>query len=149
MIQWHLETRKISELKPHPNNPRRLTKEQHAHLKKSLEKFGLIDKPICTKDNQIIGGHQRLRILKEQGIKEVDCWIPDKDLTQQEVDELLIRHNKNTGEFDYDEIANSFDVVDLFEWGFTADDLHLSSDDLEDDKPKKEKKCPHCGETIK
>jgi ParB-like chromosome segregation protein Spo0J len=149
MIEWHLETRKISELTPHQSNPRRITKEQYAALKASLDKFGLIDKPIITIDNQIIAGHQRIRILKDEGHKQVECWVPNKELDQHEVDELLIRHNKNTGEWDWDEVANSFEVGDLFEWGFTADDLHLSSDDEDEPKKKKDKLCPHCGESIK
>lgn len=147
MIDWHLETRKISELVPHKSNPRRMTKEQKAALEASLNKFGLIDKPICTIEGQLIAGHQRLRILKEQGVKEVLCWIPDRAMTEQEVDELLIRHNKNLGEWEWDTLANDFDVVDLFEWGFTAEDLHV--DDKETpEKEKPEKCCPHCGEKL-
>lgn len=144
MIEWKLETRKISSLTPHKNNPRRMTKEQHAHLKASIDKFGLIDKPVCTIDGQVIGGHQRLKILKESGLKEVECWIPSRELTEQEVDELLIRHNKNLGEWDFDALANNFDVQDLFDWGFTAEDMG----DLGEESPvkeKKEKECPHCG----
>lgn len=147
MIDWHLETRKISELTPHKSNPRRMTKEQKAALESSLNKFGLIDKPISTIDGHLIAGHQRLRILKEQGTKEVLCWIPDRVMTEQEIDELLIRHNKNLGEWDFDELANSFDVVDLFEWGFTAEDLHVD-DGKGEEKEKPEKLCPHCGEKL-
>jgi ParB-like chromosome segregation protein Spo0J len=148
MIKWHLETRKISELSPHPSNPRKLTKEQHAQLKKSLDKFGLIDKPIVTQEGQILGGHQRLRILKEEGYKEIECWIPDREMTEHEIDELLIRLNKNTGEWDWDAMGNEWEVPDLLDWGFSADDLHIDTDD-DDDKPKKkEKLCPHCGEPL-
>lgn len=148
MIKWHLETRPIKELSPHASNPRKLTKEQHAQLKTSLDKFGLIDKPIITPEGQILGGHQRIRILKEEGVKELECWVPDRDMTETEVDELLIRLNKNTGEFDWDDLANSFEVVDLLDWGFTADDLHIDIEDDEDKPKKKEKVCPHCGETL-
>jgi len=147
MIDWHLESCKISSLKPHKSNPRRMTKEQKAALQSSMEKFGLIDKPVCTQDGQIIGGHQRIRILKEKGVSEVTCWIPDRQLTEQEVDELLIRHNKNTGEFDFDILANEFDIKDLFDWGFTAEDLQV--DEPKEEKEKPEKCCPHCGEKIK
>lgn len=143
MITWHLETRRINDLKPHKSNPRRMTKEQKASLQTSLDKFGLIDKPIINTSGLIIGGHQRIRILKDQGIKEIECTVPDKELSEQEVDELLIRLNKNTGEWNFDELANNFDVVDLFEWGFTADELHV--DEGKEEKEKKEKECPHCG----
>ena len=42
-IKWTLVTRKLSDLKDYYKNPRSLSKKQHDHLNKSLEKFGLID----------------------------------------------------------------------------------------------------------
>ncbi|OGT44302.1 MAG: hypothetical protein A3F13_02730 [Gammaproteobacteria bacterium RIFCSPHIGHO2_12_FULL_40_19] len=148
MIKWHLETRLIKDLSPHPSNPRKLTKEQHAQLKSSLDKFGLIDKPIITIEGQILGGHQRIRILKEEGVKELECWVPDREMTEHEIDELLVRLNKNTGEWDWDTLGNEWEVTDLLDWGFSADDLHIDTGE-DDDKPKKkEKECPHCGEKL-
>ena len=129
MINWHLETRKISTLKPHPSNPRKLTKEQHAHIKTSLDKFGLVEKPIVNPDGAIIGGHQRIKVLEDSGLKEVECWVPDSPLDQRALDEMNIRLNKNTGEWDFDILANSWEITDLFEWGFTADELQF--DDVE------------------
>ena len=129
MITWHLETRKISTLKPHPSNPRKLTKEQHAHIKTSLDKFGLVEKPIVNPDGAIIGGHQRIKVLKDSGLKEVECWVPDSPLDQRALDEMNIRLNKNTGEWDFDILANSWEITDLFEWGFTADELQFDDVD--------------------
>lgn len=119
MITWTLEKRKISSLKDHPKNPRKLSKHDAEHLKKSLEKFGLADKPIITKEGLIIGGHQRKRILKKMGFKEVECWVPERDLSQDEVDELNIRLNRNLGEWDFDKLANEWNFEDLINWGFT------------------------------
>jgi hypothetical protein len=152
MIDWKLQKIEIKRLKPHAYNPRKLTKEEHAQLKKSLERFGLIDKPIVTpmegrEDYQIIGGHQRLKIIQEMGYKEVDCHVSDRPLTPREIDELLIRLNKNNGEWDWDELSNSFEVEDLFDWGFRAEDLHLSAEE-KPEKTKAEKTCPNCGEKI-
>lgn len=123
MIKWHLETRKISELKDHPKNPRKLDKHQAEHLQKSLEKFGLIDKPIINLDNQIIGGHQRKNILKKMKVKDVECFVPDRLLTESEIDELNIRLNRNTGEWDWDILANQWDVEQLIDWGFKAEEF--------------------------
>lgn len=123
MIQWTTELRKIKGLKPHPKNPRILTKDQHRHLKTSVEKFGLADKPIINTDGTIIGGHQRLKILKELGHKEIEVLVPNRELTQEEVDEFCIRLNKNTGEWDFDILANEWEVNDLIDWGFTEQDL--------------------------
>lgn len=122
-ISWHLEKRKISSLKDHHKNPRRLTQEQFKHLSYSLETFGIIDKPIINPDGLIIGGHQRKNVLKKLGIKEVECWVPSEALDEFQVDELNIRLNKNTGEWDFDVLANAWDCNDLLDWGFTAEEL--------------------------
>jgi DNA modification methylase len=129
-IKWHIETRRISDLKDHPKNPRRLIKEQAQHLQASLEKFGLIDKPIINTDNQIIGGHQRKRILKKMGMKEVECYVPNRTLEEKEIAELNIRLNKNSGEWDWDILANQWEISDLLDWGFTADELLDSVQDI-------------------
>jgi ParB-like chromosome segregation protein Spo0J len=148
-ITWHLEIRKISLLKDYPKNPRILTKDQEAHLRISLEKFGIIDKPIINLDNIIIGGHQRKRTLKKMGYKEIECNVPSRLLDEKEIEELNIRLNKNTGEFDFECLANQWDTLDLLQWGFTADELLGSSEDLgSTEKKEKEEKlslCPNCG----
>ena len=151
MIKWKLEKRKISDLKDHPKNPRTLSKDQARHLKESLDKFGLIDKPIINVDNIVIGGHQRLKLLKNIGCKEVECWVPENPLTLVEIDELNIRLNKNTGEWDFDILANEWIEMDLFEWGFTESELGINSaEEVSEEKEKEEenkklKMCPECG----
>jgi 16S rRNA G966 N2-methylase RsmD len=114
-------------------NPRQLTKEQHAQLKDSIQRFGLVDPLIVNKnkerDNILVGGHQRLRIAKELGIKKVPCVEVDLSLDQEK--ELNIRLNKNVGEWDYDSLANYFDVDELMDWGFTDDELQFYEDEPE------------------
>ena len=153
MITWKTEERPIKALKKHPKNPRQMTKDQHYHLKASLEKFGLIDKIIVNQDNTIIGGHQRLKILKELGYKNVDCSGPDRQLDELEIDELLIRLNRNSGDWNWDELANNFEADDLLSWGFSEEALYGKFCDMEDakeedaklDKKNKSKPCPNCG----
>jgi len=150
MINWKIEKRNISDLKDHPKNPRTLSKDQSFHLKRSLEKFGLIDKPIVNLDNTIIGGHQRIKILLGLGYKEIDCWVPEHPLTEKDIDELNIRLNKNTGEWDFDILANEWIDLNLIEWGFSASDLgiELPEDVMEEEQEEEDKKlkmCPQCG----
>ena len=149
MISWKLETRKISDLKPHPKNPRELSKDQARQLTKSLGKFGLIEKPIINTDNTIIGGHQRVKLLKSKGFKEVDCWVPSQALEERDLDELNIRLNRNHGEFDFDILANEWNVPDLLDWGFSVNELELNESEevesVEKEKKKKLKTCPNCG----
>lgn len=128
-MKWKLELKKISDLKDYHKNPRRLSKEQYEHLKTSIDKFGLIDKPIITKDNILIGGHQRIQILKKENIKEVECWVSDQELTEKDIEELNIRLNKNTGEWDFDILANEWEIDDLLKWGFNPDELEIKNFD--------------------
>jgi ParB-like chromosome segregation protein Spo0J len=90
LITWHLEKRKIKDLKDYSKNPRKLTVEQADHLKTSLEKFGIIDKPFVNLDNILIGGHQRVKILKKMGHKEIEVYVPDRNLDDKEIEELNI-----------------------------------------------------------
>jgi ParB-like chromosome segregation protein Spo0J len=149
-ISWKLISVKLRDLKKHPKNPRRLTSIQAAQLTKSLDSFGLIEKPIINQNMMIIGGHQRIALLKKQGTKELECWYPDRLLEEKEVEELMIRLNRG-GSWDYDALANSFEVPDLLDYGFNPEELLGSMEEIEekeDKRKKKEKVCKNCGEPI-
>jgi hypothetical protein len=123
--KWHLETRFIDDLRSHPKNARYLSKEAAKDLRRSIFKFGLIDKPIITYAGDIISGHQRVKICEEMGFKEVECWVIDGDeiFSERDIDELNIRMNKNAGSWDFDKLANEWDVNDLCDWGFKPEEF--------------------------
>jgi DNA modification methylase len=135
-IAWTLKTLDISALTDYFKNPRSLTKDQYAQLKASLDKFGMIDKPIINADSAhtVIGGHQRLHVLRAEGVKQIECWLPSRELDAREVEELNIRLNKNTGAWDFDVLANQWDVPDLLEWGFSEKELQLGGFDMDEAK---------------
>ena len=112
-------------------NPRQLTKDQYTQLKDSINRFGLVDPLIVNKNkdrkNILVGGHQRLRIAKEIGLESITCV--EIDLSYDQEKELNIRLNKNVGEWDYDALANHFDVGELTEWGFSNDELQFYEDE--------------------
>jgi len=114
-------------------NPRQLTKEQHKDLTDSIKRFGLVDPLIVNthkeRKNILVGGHQRLKIAQELNIKDIPCV--EVKLTPAKERELNIRLNKNSGEWDYDALANNFDVENLTEWGFTDDELQFYDDEPE------------------
>lgn len=122
----------VSELTPADYNPRQMTKEQAADLRSSIQKFGLIDPLIVNthpdRYNILVGGHMRLQIAKELGLKEVPCV--EVQLTEAEEKQLNIRLNKNTGEWDWDALANHFDADDLLDLGFKDWELGLKDTDL-------------------
>ena len=127
---------KISELKQAEYNPRILTKKQYEDLKASLEKFGLVDPIIINSDNTVIGGHQRLKIVRELGASEVPTVRVN--LSKEDERELNIRLNKNTGEFDLDILANNFNVDELKDWGFKDIEFGFNIDKLIDDAEEDE-----------
>jgi len=79
----------------------------------------------------IIGGHQRCRILKKLGHKTAWVAVCDETITQEQIDELNIRLNRNSGEWDDDILANEWELRDLIEWGFTPDELSVDTTALD------------------
>jgi DNA modification methylase len=132
-----IEKKKLSELKPAPYNPRQSTAKQEKHLKASLEKFGVVEPIIYNKQTgYIVGGHFRVRELTKLGYKEVECVIVD--LNEEDERELNIRLNANTGEWDWDSLANEWDAEKLDDWGLdlpvdlsVQEELEAEEDDYE------------------
>jgi hypothetical protein len=127
-------------------NPRQLTKDQYDNLRDSIKRFGLIDPIIINKhperENVVIGGHQRLRISKDLGIEKVPCVELNLELDEEK--ELNVRLNRNVGEWDYDALANYFDVSELLDWGFqnyelgVDDKFNLDENELWEGMPEYE-----------
>ena len=122
-------------------NPRQLTKDQFSQLKDSVKRFGLVDPIIVNthkdRKNIVVGGHQRIKVADALKIDKIPCVEVKLNLEKER--ELNIRLNKNLGEWDYDNLANFFDMDDLKDWGFSDADLQLfdiedvASDGLTDD----------------
>jgi len=118
-MNWTLKKIKVNELKEYSKNPRQLTKKGLEHLENSIKKFGVAEPLVINTDNTICGGHGRKKILQRLNISEVDCYVPEQQLTDKQFQELNIRLNKNVaGEFDFDILANEFETEDLIDWGF-------------------------------
>lgn len=131
-LKWNLETRKLSELKEYGQNPRKITKLQVEHLKNSINTYGLIDRPCINVDGTLIGGHQRTAVLKKLGYKEIEVWVPNRELTADEVKKANVYLNKVGGKFDEEMLANNFDPNELIDLGWEADELLELLDDPED-----------------
>ncbi len=127
-IIWHNEKRKIKDLIETKDNPRFLTKKEYLDLKNSIGKFDLAEIPAINTNNNILAGHQRLKVLAELkgNDYEIDVRVPNRELTEDEAKEYLIRSNKNTGQWDFDLLANKFEVEDLKDWGFEELELGLN-----------------------
>ena len=139
-----IETKKLSDLKPAPYNPRCSTQKQEKHLQESLSKFGVVEPIIFNKQTgYIVGGHFRVRELKKLGYKEVECVIVD--LNEADEKELNIRLNANTGEWDFEMLKTEWQIDELSEWGLDLpnfDGVSLSDDFGEDFSLKDGDKAP-------
>lgn len=116
-IQWTEKKVALSKLKPYERNPRMITKEAYDRLKEAIQKLGFHQRILCQPDLSVIGGHQRIKALKELGFKEIQVLIPHRVLTEDEFRQLLIQDNLPFGQHDFAILAADFDVAELIEWG--------------------------------
>ncbi len=78
-------TKKISveKLNPAAYNPRKDLKpgdKEYEKLKRSIEEFGYVEPVIWNqKTGNVVGGHQRLKVLLDLGQTEIDCVVVDLD----------------------------------------------------------------------
>lgn len=127
-----------------PYNPRFMPPEVMAALKASIRKHGLVLNPVVQKRGMIlIGGHQRLRALREVAEEdgtEVPTELPCVvlDVGDAEAKQLNVALNKIEGEFDpyklgavFASIREDMTMEDISATGFTADEfeqaIHLIS----------------------
>lgn len=137
-LEWTTVQRKVKDLLPFKENPRKMSASQIANLKKSLNKFGLVEIPAVDLDNKIIAGHQRLAALQllGRGDEDIDVRIPNRKLTEIEYKQYLITSNKVHGDWDEELLSKYFDADLLLESGFDNEeitDLFSSDLDTEDD----------------
>lgn len=120
--------KKTDELKYANYNPRKKLKpedKEYQKIKNSIQEFGYVEPIIINKDNTIIGGHQRLTVLKDLGYKEVDVIQIDIDKTKEKA--LNIALNKITGEWDYSMLGDL--LLDLDSSNY---DLEITGFDLDE-----------------
>ena len=118
----------INELRYADYNPRKkLTPEdkEYQKIKRSIEEFGYVDPIIINKDNTIIGGHQRVTVLKDLGYEEINVIQIDIDKTKEKA--LNIALNKITGSWDYALLGDL--LLDLDSLNY---DLEITGFDLDE-----------------
>ena len=97
----------IANLVPASYNPRKALKpgdKEYEKIKRSIEEFGYCEPIIVNSDMTIIGGHQRVTVLKDLGYTEIDCIVIDIDKTKERA--LNIALNKITGEWNKELLAD-------------------------------------------
>jgi 16S rRNA G966 N2-methylase RsmD len=108
----------IKDIKPNPNNPRVIKDEKFAKLVQSLKELpemASVRPVVVNSDMIVLGGNMRLKAMKEAGWKEVPVEIVDWDEEKQR--QFIIKDNVGFGEWDWEMLANEWDVEQLEEWG--------------------------------
>lgn len=116
----NIQTKKvpISQVRIDPNNPRSLNKEKFKKLKSSVKEFPemLEVRPLVVAEGVVVGGNMRLLAMKDLGFREVSV-IDVTEWTQEKRDEFMIKDNLSFGDWDYDLLANEWNIDDLTDWG--------------------------------
>jgi ParB-like chromosome segregation protein Spo0J len=130
----------INKVKANPNNPRLIKDDKFFKLVKSIQEFPqMLDiRPIVVNDDMIVlGGNMRLKACKEAGLKEVPI-IMASDLTQDQQREFIIKDNVGFGEWDWEDLANNWDVNELSNWGLDVPTFLDADETIEiDEQPKR------------
>ena len=88
-------------------------------------------RPIVVDENNIIlGGNQRFKACIEAGLKEVFI-IKANDLTEEQKHEFIVKDNVGFGEWDWDILANEWDIEKLNDWGLDVPAIKENEDDGE------------------
>ncbi|APM39943.1 site-specific DNA-methyltransferase [Clostridium kluyveri] len=116
----------VEKLNPSKYNPRKDLKPgdpEYEKLKKSIETFGYVEPVIWNKrTGSIVGGHQRFKILKERGEKDIECVVVDMDESEEKA--LNIALNKVSGDWDLPKLADLIGELDngMFDVSLTGFD---------------------------
>lgn len=128
-MQW--KTLSVDALRPAAYNPRKKLKagdKEYEKIKNSILEFGYVEPIIVNYDMTVIGGHQRLTVLKDLGYTEVQCvevHIEDEN----KVKALNIALNKITGAWNEQLLADL--IVDLQSANFNTDFTGFEAPEIE------------------
>jgi DNA modification methylase len=120
----------IKTVKPNPSNPRYIKDHKFTQLVKSIRHFPemLQLRPIVVDaDNIVLGGNMRLKACIEAGLKEVPIIVAS-ELTDEQQKEFIIKDNVGFGEWDWEQLANEWEIEQLSDWGL---DLPIEMEDTE------------------
>ena len=137
----NIQTIRIDKLIPATYNPRKDLKPndpEYIKIKNSIENFGFVSPLIINKDMTVIGGHQRLKVLKELGFIELECIVVDLDKTNEKA--LNIALNKIQGDWDEEKLEELLQELKLqnFDTNLTGFDFDEVDEMLKDMNGSKE-----------
>ena len=104
----HIERHSLSELKPAPYNPRVRLKPGDAawqKLERSLQEFELVQPIVWNRrTGHVVGGHQRLEVLRHQGVTHVECAVVDLPLDREKALNVALNNARVGSDWDPDKL---------------------------------------------
>lgn len=128
-----VRTLKLAEIHEAPYNARTITAAAMKGLQKSLERFGVLSFPVVNvKDglNRIVGGHQRVRALREAGKEEVQCIVVSFDELTEKRANFTLNNKAIQGDFIPEltrSLISKLQEIDPMKFGKLAEDLRLTN----------------------
>ena len=150
----------VREISPAAYNPRKVLKPgdiEFENLKKSISSFGLVEPLVWNKrTGNLVGGHQRLRVLIEQGAVEVEVSVVDLPLDKEKALNLAL--NKIQGDWDEDKLSalvEELSKIPDFDFGLTgfeapeiSEILDRAQEDAEEDGFDLENELDKAGKAV-
>jgi len=151
-LEWRTERRKVKDLIQYKNNPRVLSPIQLEGLKRSLKKFNVAELPCINTDGTLVAGNQRVLALSllGRGEEKIEIRVPNRALTDKEFKDYLLTSNRSGADWDWQKLAEGFDLGELLTAGFDSFDLgNIFDDNLEitDDEFNEEKEAERAKNT--
>jgi hypothetical protein len=160
IVEHEIKKMKISDLQGWDRNPREITDEAMVGLTHSLQDFGLVQPIVWNKrTKRVVGGHQRLIVLKKHGIEEVGVVVVDLTPEREKILNVTLNNPEIAGTFsdDIGDILKEIEVddVNLFdelkldsllrELGAIKYEIPKDNKEIDEDAMKDTKnKCPKC-----
>ncbi len=137
----NIKTLKTADLRPANYNPRRDLKPDdvdYQKLRRSIQEFGYVEPIIWNeRTGTVVGGHQRLKVLIEQGIEEIECVIVNLEEKDEKILNVLL--NKAKGRWDIEKLsdilqelneAGEMEITGYEDWEFQS--LMMQYDHIKD-----------------
>lgn len=142
----------IRTVKENKKNPRYIRDNKFKKLVKSIKEFPemLEYRPIIVDENMtILGGNMRYKAAKAAGLFEIYIDVV-KDWTDKQKEQFIIKDNVGFGDWDWDLLANEWDVQDLNDWGLNLPEFEPNNIDINEAVEVSDEgdKCPECGRKL-
>ena len=142
----------IRTVKENKKNPRYIRDNKFKKLVKSIKDFPemLEYRPIIVDENMtILGGNMRYKAAKAAGLFEIYIDVV-KNWTDKQKEQFIIKDNVGFGDWDWDLLANEWDVKDLNDWGLNLPEFEPNNIEINEavEVNNEGDRCPECGRKL-